>query len=134
MAKLSYLSPVYADIRRNNPAAILVESEYLEDGQTFTLETSVIPQNALVSKTDLSELSPETSSIYPFKVVVQKDDTGVTTIYTPNITTPVTASQNFYTRLKFERYVPAIIRAVDTEFAELETFEEVPDIDPPSLQ
>lgn len=125
MAKISYLSPVQADISRNNPAVISIESEYLENNQKFTLVQSAIAQNATLLKTDLQELKAETSSIYPFKVVVEKDNAGVSTIYTPNISTPVTASQNFYAALRFERYEPDIVRAINTTFDELQAIEDL---------
>jgi hypothetical protein len=123
---VSYISIALADAKKTNPNAIIVETDYIEDGKTFTLAKGAIPQNALISaSTDDINLIYETSQIYPYKVVTPKDESGATIIYSPNIQTFVTASQNYYTKLKFERYQQSILRSIDKSFLELEPPEEI---------
>jgi hypothetical protein len=122
---VNYISVALADAKKTNPNAIIVETDYIEDGKTFTLAKRAIPQNALISSlTDDTNLIYETSESYPYKVVTPKDESGATIIYSPDIDTFVTASQNYYAKLKFERYQESILRSIDKTFLELEPPEE----------
>jgi hypothetical protein len=123
---VNYISIALADAKKTNPNAIIVETDYIEDGKTFTLAKTAIPVNAIISSsTDDVNLIYETSEVYPYKVVTSKDESGVTIIYSPNIETFVTASQNYYTKLKFERYQESILRSIDKSFLELEPPQEI---------
>ena len=118
---ISYVSVVYADAKKDNPGKILVTTEYLSpEGDTFELVSEAIPQNAILDSVYQETLRPETSSVYPYKVVVGRTQNGSAVIYAPNIETFVTASQNYYTPMKFERYEPSVIRSLDKTFLELE--------------
>jgi hypothetical protein len=125
--RTSYISIALADAKKTNPNAIIVETDYIENGKTFTLAKRAIPQNAVISSsTDDVNLIYETSESYPYKVVTPQDDSGATIIYSPNIQTAVTASQNYYTRMKFERYQESILRSIDKAFLELEPAPTIP--------
>lgn len=116
----TYLSNVLANINKENGDITTITTQYFsDDGDVFEIDNRVLRTSALLTTSSLEELKPEISNVYPYKVVTPQLPNGSTLILSPSIETIPTASQNYYTSIKFERYQPSILRALDRQFTEL---------------
>ncbi len=117
----TYISPVLVNANKENGDVVTIETEYLSpEGDTFQLNMNVLQPSALITTSSIAELKPEVSDVFPYKIVTPTIS-GSTLILSPSIETSPTASQNYYVAIKFERYQPSILRAIDRTFRELET-------------
>jgi hypothetical protein len=99
---------------------VTISTEYLSpEGDTFTLEGSVLSDIAVQTTESLNELVPEVSTVYPYKVVTPIEPDGSTLILSPDVDTVPTASQNYYAPVVFERYQRPVLTAIDRQFKEL---------------
>ncbi len=116
----SYISKLQVSVKKNNDDIIFVSSSYLSpQGDVFVLDQRTVSPAVIPTVQSVQELSPETSTVYPYKVVPPLDFDSASIILSPTINTPVTASQNYYTPVYFERYEPTIISALNKTFNEL---------------
>lgn len=123
----SYISKLFVDINRNNDDVITISTQFLSpEGDVFTLDRRTLSPNLLKTTSSLQELKPETSDVYPFKIVTPTLEDGTTELLSPTIQTPVTASQNYYVPIYFERYRPDVLRQIDSDFSELEPPADIP--------
>jgi hypothetical protein len=116
----SYLPKFLADINKKNNDVIIVSSSYFSaNGDVYVVDTRILSASVVQTAESLKELEPEISNVYPYKIVPPTDIDGSTVILSPSIDTNPTASQNYYTPIYFERYNPAIIKLINTQFTEL---------------
>jgi hypothetical protein len=120
----TYLPRFLVERRAKNGDVVTVTSQYLDEGNIYELDQRVIVPQVVQTEESLLELKPEVSEIFPFKIVLPVEDDGSTLLLSRTVTTPVTASQNYYIPLYFERYNVNIMRAINKDFEEL-TFEEI---------
>jgi hypothetical protein len=127
----SYISKVFVETQTQNSDVITIETNFLSpEGDTFTLERRVLEPTLLKTTSSINELKPEVSDVYPYKIVTPTLNDGTTLLVSPSIDTPVTASQNYYVPIYFERYSPDILRRIDREFTELLDINLVTDSEP----
>lgn len=89
------------------------------NGDVFTIDTRTVSPSFVQTERDVEQLRPELSNVYPYKIVLPKDTDGSTILLSPDIGAPVTASQNYYTPLYYERYNLDVLRLIDRQFTEL---------------
>lgn len=117
----SYIPKFIVDLNRNNPDAFIVSTSYFSPaGDQYVLDKRTINSSVIITTQSLQELQPEVSTVYPFKIVPPKEPDGSTLLLSPSVETEITASQNYYTPIYFERYDPSVLRALDKQFRELE--------------
>jgi hypothetical protein len=114
----TYIPQFLVDRKKDNNDIVTVTSQYLLGGNIFELDSRVISPNIVQTDESLSELKPEISFVYPYKIVLPTDEDGASVLLSRNVNTPVTASQNYYIPLYFERYDTNIIRALNKDFEE----------------
>lgn len=118
----SYISKFLVDINRNNDDIIKVETEYFSpEGDVYVLDRRTVSPSVLQTTQSLSELQPEVSTVYPFKIVVPRDNDGAAVVLVPGTKTFPTASQNYYAPAYFERYERLVVDLIDTQFTELQS-------------
>ena len=116
----SYISKVFIESQTQNSDVVIIETNFLSPGgDSFTLERRVLEPVLLETTSSINELRPEISNQYPFKTVPSRDTDGSVILYSRTIDTPVTASQNYYAPIYFERYTPEILQRIDKNFTEL---------------
>ena len=116
----SYISKVYVQSVAENDDVIVVSTKYLSpEGDYFTLDRRAIDPTLLLTTSSLDELRPEVSDVYPFKIVPPVLEDGTTSLVSRTLISPVTASQNYYVPIYFERLEADIIRNITKEFTEL---------------
>lgn len=116
----SYISKLYLNQRGENDDVIKVTTKYFSPtGDIFELDTRVISPNVIQTEKSIAELKPEVSVIYPYKIVLPVEEDGANFLRSPSISTEVTASQNYYAPVYFERYNPEVLTFIDREFKEL---------------
>jgi hypothetical protein len=117
----SYISKVFISVNTSNNDVIKISSQkFSPAGDVYELDRRVISPNIIQTEKSLDELKPEISNTFPFKVVPPIDADGSVVILSPTAETEVTASQNYYVPVYFERYNLDILREIDKEFTELE--------------
>lgn len=117
----SYISKLYVSLNKANDDVIVVSSSYFSpEGDVFVLDKRTISPSVIPTVQSIQDLSPEVSSVYPYKIVPPLDFDSSSIILSPTIDTPVTASQNYYTPVYFERYERDIIAIINKSFTELE--------------
>jgi hypothetical protein len=117
-----YISKIYVDAKTTNDDVVTVTTKKFSlSNEIFELDRRVISPSVLLTEKNLEELQPEVSDVYPFAVVPREDSTGKTIIYSPTVENEVTASQNYYTSVYFERYDLDVLREINREFEELES-------------
>jgi hypothetical protein len=117
-----YISKIYVDVKTSNDDVVTVTTKkFSSSNEIFELDRRVISPSVLLSEKNLEELQPEVSDVYPFAIVPPEDSTGKTIIYSPTIENEVTASQNYYTSVYFERYDLDVLREINRDFEELES-------------
>jgi hypothetical protein len=119
----TYISQFLVDRKRDNNDIVTVTSQYIDGNNIYELDQRVIAPNVVQTEDSLLELKPEISEIYPYKIVLPTESDGSTLLLSRTINTPVTASQNYYVPLYFERYNVNIMRAINKDFEELEFVE-----------
>ena len=131
----SYISKVFIQSQTQNSDIVTIETNFLSpEGDTFILERKVLNPSLIETTSSLNQLEPEISDLYPFKIVPPRDDDGSVILYSRTIDTPVTASQNYYVPIYFERYEPEILQNIDREFTELFDINEVVESEPSPLE
>lgn len=116
----NYISKVFVNTRNNDDDVIQISTERLTDeGDIFVVDERVLSPSLVKTQTSIDELKPEVSNAYPFKITTPVDEADSTIILSPRIDTPVTASQNYYVPIYFERYDIDTIRLIDRSFTEL---------------
>lgn len=131
----SYISKVFVETQTQNSDVVTIETNFLSpEGDSFTLERRVLDPNLIETTATLNELKPEVSTEYPFKSVPSRDDDGSVVLYSRTIDTPVTASQNYYVPIYFERLQPTILNEIDREFTELLDITEVIESEPSPIE
>lgn len=116
----TYIPKFLVNIQKDNEDIIFVSSSYFSDaGDVYTLDTRTISPNVIQTTQSISELQPEVSSVYPFKIAVPVDIESASVILVPTIENFPTASQHYYAPLYFERYRQEIIVNIDKNFTEL---------------
>lgn len=116
----TYISKVYIQSQTTNNDIVSIETKFFSDeGDVFTLDRRTLTPNILITTQSLAELKPEISDTYPFKIVPPVLDDGTTILLSPTVDTPVTASQNYYVPIYFERYDADVMRRIDKDFNEL---------------
>lgn len=116
----AYIPKFLVNLQRENEDLIKVSTRYFSPaGDVYTLDKRTVSPSIIQTNESLNELKPETSDVYPFKIVVPRDIDGSAVISTPNLDTFPTASQDYYIPIYFERYSEEVIRAIDREFTEL---------------
>lgn len=131
----SYISKLFVDINRNNDDVITISTQFLSpEGDVFTLDRRTLSPNLIKTTGSLQELQPEVSDVYPFKITPPVLEDGTTELLSPTTRTPVTASQNYYVPIYFERYQPDVLRRIDKEFTELVDINEVIPTEPSPFQ
>jgi hypothetical protein len=120
----TYISKIIVNQNTNNDDVIKISTEFLSpDGDVFTLDSRALSPIVIQTTSSINELEPEVSDSYPYKIVTPIDVDGSTIILSPNVQTPVTASQNYYSPIYFERYRKEVLDVIDREFNELQVFE-----------
>jgi hypothetical protein len=122
MANLSktFVPTKIVDSKKQNEDIVNVEYKKLDDDNfVYTIYQRELSPSILLTESDLFELKPEVSEIYPFKIVTPVSDEGVTEILAPSITSHPTASQNYYIPIYTEYYVHDVLRLIDRSFVEL---------------
>lgn len=117
----SYIPKFLVNLKKENTDVIKVTTKYFSpDGDVYELDTRTISPALIQTTQSLEELRPEISTVYPFKTVTTLDYDGSTLVFVPAVDTVPTASQGYYAPIYFERYDPAIVATIDTQFTELE--------------
>jgi hypothetical protein len=120
-----YISKLYINSKKaNNDVITVTTKKFSSNGDIFEVDVRVISPSVVQTESSLAELKPEVSQVYPFKIVPPTDQTGRVIIQVPTLNTEVTASQNYYVPVYFERYNLDILREIDKEFVELTLPEE----------
>lgn len=115
-----YISKIYVNLQTTNDDVIVVKTKKLSsNGDIFELDRRVISPNVIQTVKSLDELQPEISDTFPFKIVPPIDETGKMLLGVPSLDNEVTASQNYYTPVYFERYNLDVLREIDKDFLEL---------------
>jgi len=121
----SYISKVFINVNTGNDDVVKITTQkFSRDGDVFELDRRVISPSLIETEKSLEELKPEVSNVFPFKVVTPKDSDGSVVILSPTTETEVTASQNYYTPIYFERYNLDVLRQLDKDFTELSAIPE----------
>jgi len=116
----TFIPKFVLNAQRDNDDVITVTTRYFSpEGDVYELDKRTISPNVIQTTQSLSELKPEVSEIYPFKIVPPKDFDGSTLLQTPGIGTFPTASQNYYAAVYYERYNDTIMRQISKQFTEL---------------
>jgi len=124
----SYISKVFINVNTGNDDVVKISTKkFSPTGDIYELDIRAVSPNIIQTEKSLEELKPEVSTVYPFKVVPPTEQDGTIIIYSPTLETEVTASQNYYVPVYFERYNIEVIRELDKEFTEL-TVDEVDEI------
>lgn len=125
----TYISKVIIGQNTNNDDVVQISTQFLSpEGDVFTLDTRAISPSVIQTTASVQELQPEVSVVYPYKIVTPTDIDGSTIIISPSVQSPVTASQNYYTPIYFERYNQEILQLIDRRFTELTVVQEEPDV------
>jgi hypothetical protein len=114
----TYLPRFLVERRAKNNDVVTVTSQYIFGNNIYELDQRVIDPKVVQTEESLIELKPEVSAIYPYKIVLPTEEDGATLLLSRTINTPVTASQNYYIPLYFERYNIDIMRAINKDFEE----------------
>lgn len=121
--KSNYISKVLVNTTVKNDDVVTIDTKYLSpQGDVFELRKELIEPSVIQTDVSLKQLQPEVSTTYPYKIVVPIDPIDSASILrSPTLSTAsmVTASQNYYTPVYFERYKPEILNALDKGFFEL---------------
>lgn len=118
----SYVPKFIVNLQTNNEDITYVSSSYLSaEGDVYKLDKRILTPILTQTTQSLQELKPETSDMYPFKIVTPIDVDGSTVILSPSVTAEPTASQGYYTPIYFERYQIDFLRNIDKTFSELTT-------------
>lgn len=116
----SYIPKFIVDLNRDNEDVIKVSTRYFSpEGDVYELDKRTVSPSVIQTTQSLQELRPETSDVYPFAVVTPKDYDNSTILLSPSVETFVTASQNYYAPVYFERYNFDVINVIDKNFNEL---------------
>lgn len=116
----SYISKVVVKVTTPNDDVVDITTNYLSpQGDVFQLDKRTISPVVITTTQSLNDLSPEVSTVYPYKMVPPTGSDGSTLLLSPSIDTPVTASQNYYVPIYFERYQENVLSALDKQFYEL---------------
>jgi len=116
----SYIPKFLVDLKKNNEDIITVTTQYFSTaGDVYELDTRTVSPNLIQTTQSLQELQPETSDVYPFKIVTPLDFDGSTLLISPSVNAHPTASQGYYAPIYFERYNMDVVRNIDTAFTEL---------------
>lgn len=116
----SYIPKFLVNLNRDNDDIITVSTDYFSrEGDLYQLDRRTVSPNVLVTTQSLQELQPEVSNVFPFKIVPPRDIDGSVILLSPDIETSVTASQNYYVPVYFERYNQDVVALIDREFTEL---------------
>jgi hypothetical protein len=103
-----------------NTDVVKIETNVLSlEGDVYTIDRRLIQPSYIQTTGSAVEYQPEVSTVYPYKIETPKDTDGATVLLSPDIDIPVTASQNYYTKLYYERYNLNILRSLDKQFTEL---------------
>lgn len=117
----TYIPKFVVDLNRNNPDSFIVSTSYFSpEGDQFILDRRAVSPSVVITTQSLQDLQPEVSNTYPFKIVPPKEPDGSTLLLSPSVETEITASQNYYTPIYFERYDIDVLRALDRSFKELQ--------------
>lgn len=120
----TYISKIFVNQNTNNNDVTKITTEFLSpEGDVFTLETRAISPIVIQTTSSVNELQPEVSDSYPFKIVTPTDLDGSTILLSPNAQTIVTASQNYYSPIYFERYRKDVLDLIDRQFNELQVYD-----------
>lgn len=116
----SYIPKFLVDLGRNNDDVIKVTTNYFSpQGDIYQLDTRAISPVMVQTTQSLEGLQPETSNVYPFKIVTPIDVDGATILLSPTLTSEPTASQGYYVPIYFERYQQNFMENIDKNFTEL---------------
>jgi hypothetical protein len=116
----SYISKVFINVNTDNDDVVKITTQkFSPTGDVYELDRRVISPSLIETEKSLEDLKPEVSNVFPFKVVTPKDTDGSVVILSPTTETEVTASQNYYTPIYFERYNLDVLRQIDKDFNEL---------------
>jgi hypothetical protein len=116
----SYISKVFINVNTGNDDVVKITTQkFSPDGDVFELDRRALSPSIIETEKSLEELAPEISSVFPFKVVTPVDSDGSVVILSPTTETEVTASQNYYMPIYFERYNLDVLRQIDKDFNEL---------------
>lgn len=103
-----------------NTDVVKIQTNVLSpEGDVFTVDTRLIQPSYIQTTGSSQQYQPEVSSVYPYKIETPRDVDGATILLSPDIDIPVTASQNYYTKLYYERYNLDVLRLLDKAFTEL---------------
>ena len=116
----NYISKILINQNKNNEDITKINTQFLSnEGDVFTLDVRTLSPIVIPTTSSIQGLQPEVSSMYPFKIVPPIESDGTSLLLSPNIRTSVTASQNYYSPIYFERYRKVVLEAIDREFVEL---------------
>jgi hypothetical protein len=116
----SYISKIFIKVNTTNDDIIKINSRKLSpEGDVYELDLRTISPKLIPTEKDIEELQPEVSDTFPFKVLVTEDENGRSVLYSPTIENEVTASQNYYVPVYFERYDLDVLREINKDFEEL---------------
>lgn len=125
----SYISKVFINTNTTNDDVVRITTKkFSPAGDIYELDLRVISPNIIQTEKNINELKPEISNVFPFKIVPPLDPDGSVIILSPTVETEVTASQNYYVPIYFERYDINILRQLDKEFVEFDQ-EDISDIE-----
>jgi len=103
-----------------NTDIVQIETNVLSsEGDVFSVDRRLVQPSYIQTTGSVVQYEPEVSSVYPYKIETPRDTDGATILFSPDIETPVTASQNYYTKVYYERYNLEILRQLDKVFTEL---------------
>jgi hypothetical protein len=103
-----------------NTDVVQIQTNVLSpDGDVFTIDRRLIQPSYVQTTGSVVQYEPEISTVYPYKIETPRDTDGATILLSPDIDIPVTASQNYYTKLYYERYNIDVLRVLDKQFSEL---------------
>jgi hypothetical protein len=120
----SYISKLLINRRGDNDDVIKVRTTALSrDGDIYDFDKRITFPQVIQTEDSIAELKPEVSEIYPYKIVLPVEEDGSNLLVSPSVSTEVTASQNYYIPVYFERYDPTVLRRIDREFSELPNYE-----------
>jgi hypothetical protein len=118
----TYVSKVFINSNtRNDDVVQITTQKFSPEGDVYELDRRTISPSMLQTEASLEELEPEVSNTFPFKIVPPEDVDGSVILLSPTADTEVTASQNYYVPIYFERYNLEVLRQVDKDFNELST-------------
>jgi hypothetical protein len=116
----SYISKLLINRRGENGGIIKVKTTaFSPSGDVFEFDERITFPRVIQTEDSIAELKPEVSEIYPYKIVLPIEEDGANFLRSPSVSTEVTASQNYYAPVYFERYNPEVLAFIDKEFKEL---------------